>query len=48
MMDGKISEARFEDAIRYNRRRPDWFIDTPYNPEQKVKNAIATAKSLVA
>jgi len=32
MMDGKFSGARFEDAIKYNGRGPQWFKDTPYDP----------------
>jgi len=31
MIDGKLSDARFEDAIKYNGRGPQWFKDTPYD-----------------
>jgi molybdenum cofactor biosynthesis enzyme MoaA len=30
IVDGKLSDARFEDAIRHNGRGPQWFRDTPY------------------
>jgi molybdenum cofactor biosynthesis enzyme MoaA len=33
-VDGKISIARFEDAIRYNGRGPQWFADTVYDPSR--------------
>jgi molybdenum cofactor biosynthesis enzyme MoaA len=32
MVDGKLSDARFEDAIKYNGQGPQWFKDTPYDP----------------
>lgn len=31
MVDGALSPARFEDAIRYNGRGPQWFKDTAYD-----------------
>jgi molybdenum cofactor biosynthesis enzyme MoaA len=31
MMDGKLSDARFKDAIRYNGQGPQWFKDTLYD-----------------
>jgi molybdenum cofactor biosynthesis enzyme MoaA len=30
MVDGRLSASRFEDAIRYNGRGPNWFANTPY------------------
>jgi molybdenum cofactor biosynthesis enzyme MoaA len=30
MTDGVISDLRFDDAIRYNGRGPQWFSDSPY------------------
>jgi len=30
-IDGKLSDARFEDAIKYNGRGPQWFKGTPYD-----------------
>jgi hypothetical protein len=32
MTDGQFSDARFEDAIKYNGQGPRWFKDTPYDP----------------
>jgi molybdenum cofactor biosynthesis enzyme MoaA len=32
MIDGEFADARFEDAIKYNGRGPQWFEDTPYDP----------------
>jgi molybdenum cofactor biosynthesis enzyme MoaA len=31
-VDGKLSDARFEDAIKYNGRGPQWFKGTSYDP----------------
>jgi len=30
MIDGAISDERFDDAIKYNGRGPQWFSGTPY------------------
>ena len=32
MTDGQFSDARFEDAIKYNGQGPQWFKGTPYDP----------------
>jgi molybdenum cofactor biosynthesis enzyme MoaA len=34
MISGKLSDARFEDAIRHNGRGPRWFKDTPYESSE--------------
>ncbi len=35
LMTGEtINDVRFDDAIRYNGRGPQWFKDTPYNPSR--------------
>jgi molybdenum cofactor biosynthesis enzyme MoaA len=36
-VDGQLSDARFEDAIKYNGRGPRWFKDTPYDLSQRYK-----------
>jgi len=28
IVDGKLADAPFEDAIKYNRQRPQWFKNT--------------------
>ncbi len=30
-VDGELSGARFEDAIKYNGQGPQWFKGTPYD-----------------
>jgi hypothetical protein len=32
MTDGEFADARFEDAVKYNGRGPQWFKGTPYDP----------------
>jgi molybdenum cofactor biosynthesis enzyme MoaA len=34
MVDGELSGARFEDAIKYNGQGPQWFKGTPYDPSR--------------
>jgi molybdenum cofactor biosynthesis enzyme MoaA len=34
MVDGKLSGARFEDAIKHNGRGPQWFKGTSYDPSR--------------
>jgi molybdenum cofactor biosynthesis enzyme MoaA len=34
IVDGKLSGARFEDAIKYNGQGPQWFKGTPYDPSR--------------
>jgi molybdenum cofactor biosynthesis enzyme MoaA len=33
VINGEMSAARFEDAIKYNGRGPQWFKDTAYDPD---------------
>jgi molybdenum cofactor biosynthesis enzyme MoaA len=36
MVDGEMSAARFEDAIKYNGRGPQWFKDTAYDRDADI------------
>jgi hypothetical protein len=34
MVDGQLSPERFEEAIKYNGRGPQWFKGTTYDPSR--------------